>query len=37
MLPVLLALLLVAPKPAMAASGGRIGGGSFRSSPMPRS
>jgi len=35
--PVLLALLLVVPKPAMAASGGRIGGGSFRSSPMPRS
>ena len=36
-MPVLLALLLVVPKPAMAASGGRIGGGSFRSSPMPRS
>ena len=25
------------PEPALAASGGRIGGGSFRSSPMPRS
>jgi len=37
LLPVLLALLLVVPKPAQAASGGRIGGGSFRSSPMPRS
>ena len=37
LLPVLVALLLVVPKPAMAASGGRIGGGSFRSSPMPRS
>ena len=37
LVPVLLALLLVVPKPAMAASGGRIGGGSFRSSPMPRS
>ena len=37
LLPVLLALLLVVPKPALAASGGRMGGGSFRSSPMPRS
>ena len=37
LLPVLVALLLVVPKPALAASGGRIGGGSFRSSPMPRS
>ena len=37
MLPVLLALLLVVPKPALAASGGRMGGGSFRASPMPRS
>ncbi len=37
MLPILLAVLLVVPKPALAASGGRIGGGSFRSSPMPRS
>jgi uncharacterized membrane protein len=38
-LPVLLSgLLLGAPHPAEAASGGRIGGGSFRSSPsMPRS
>ena len=32
------ALLLSAPQPALAASGGRIGGGSFRSAPsMPRS
>lgn len=37
MLPVLLALLLVVPKPALAASGGRMGGGNFRASPMPRS
>ena len=37
LLPVLVALLLVVPKPALAASGGRIGGGSFRSSPKPRS
>ena len=37
LLPVLLAVLLLVPKHAMAASGGRIGGGSFRSSPMPRS
>ena len=37
LLPVLVALLLVVPKPAMAASGGRIGGGSVRSSPLPRS
>ena len=37
LLPALLAVLLVVPKPALAASGGRIGGGSFRSSPMPRS
>jgi uncharacterized membrane protein len=37
--PLLLAsLLLVAPQPSEAASGGRIGGGSFRSSPsIPRS
>ncbi len=37
--PVLVAaLLLIAPHPASAASGGRIGGGSFRSAPsMPRS
>jgi uncharacterized membrane protein len=32
-----LALVLLAPQPADAASGGRIGGGSFRSAPMPRS
>ena len=41
MLPALLsaalALVLLAPQPAQAASGGRIGGGSFRSAPMPRS
>ena len=37
LLPVLVALLLVVPKPALAASGGRIGGGNVRSSPMPRS
>lgn len=38
-LPVVLAgLLLLHPAPAQAASGGRIGGGSFRSAPsMPRS
>jgi uncharacterized membrane protein len=38
-LPLLLALLLsFAPAPALAASGGRIGGGSFRAAPsMPRS
>lgn len=36
--PILLTnLLLVAPRSADAASGGRIGGGSFRSSPSPRS
>lgn len=36
--PILLTnLLLVAPGAADAASGGRIGGGSFRSSPSPRS
>ncbi|MEB3317241.1 MAG: DUF1517 domain-containing protein [Cyanobacteriota bacterium] len=36
--PILLAtLLLAAPHPADAAAGGRIGGGSFRSSPSPRS
>ncbi|MFN7818315.1 MAG: DUF1517 domain-containing protein [Cyanobacteriota bacterium] len=35
--PILLTnLLLVAPRAADAASGGRIGGGSFRSSPSPR-
>jgi uncharacterized membrane protein len=32
-----LALVVLAPQPAEAASGGRIGGGSFRSAPMPRS
>ncbi|MBW0165985.1 MAG: DUF1517 domain-containing protein [Vulcanococcus sp.] len=41
MLPALLsaalALVVLAPQPAEAASGGRIGGGSFRSAPMPRS
>lgn len=38
-LPILMAsLLVIAPHPALAASGGRIGGGSFRSAPsMPRS
>ena len=38
-LPLLLALVLTAaPTPSLAASGGRIGGGSFRSAPsMPRS
>jgi uncharacterized membrane protein len=36
--PILLgSMLLVAPSPSDAASGGRIGGGSFRSSPSPRS
>lgn len=36
--PILLTnLLLVSPRAADAASGGRIGGGSFRSSPSPRS
>ena len=36
--PVLVAgMLFTTPSPAMAASGGRIGGGSFRSSPAPRS
>jgi len=35
-LPLLvLSLLLWQPQPSLAASGGRIGGGSFRSSPMP--
>lgn len=34
----LVGLLLAAPAPSQAASGGRIGGGSFRSAPsMPRS
>ena len=41
MLPALLsaalALVVLAPQPAEAARGGRIGGGSFRSAPMPRS
>ncbi|WP_398327814.1 DUF1517 domain-containing protein [Vulcanococcus sp.] len=41
MLPALLsaalALVVLAPQPADAASGGRIGGGSFRSAPIPRS
>ena len=41
MLPALLSaalsLVVLAPQPADAASGGRIGGGSFRSAPMPRS
>jgi len=38
MLPAMLAVLLAVPKPGLAASGGRIGGGSFRSAPsMPRS
>ena len=37
-LPLLvLSLLLWQPQPSWAASGGRIGGGSFRSSPAPRS
>jgi len=35
--PILLStLLLSAPRPAAAAAGGRIGGGSFRSAPSPR-
>lgn len=38
LVPVLLAgLLLVQPQPSHAASGGRIGGGSFRAPSMPRS
>ena len=38
MLPAVLAVLLALPQPSLAASGGRIGGGSFRSAPsMPRS
>jgi uncharacterized membrane protein len=38
MLPALAAVLLALPQPSLAASGGRIGGGSFRSAPsMPRS
>jgi uncharacterized membrane protein len=38
MVPAVLAVLLAIPKPTLAASGGRIGGGSFRSAPsMPRS
>jgi uncharacterized membrane protein len=38
LLPALLAGLLAFPRPSLAASGGRIGGGSFRSAPsMPRS
>ena len=41
MLPALigaaLAVAVLLPQPALAASGGRIGGGSFRSAPMPRS
>ena len=41
MLPALisavLAVVVLLPQPALAASGGRIGGGSFRSAPMPRS
>ena len=41
MLPALIGLPLrwwcCLPQPALAASGGRIGGGSFRSAPMPRS
>ena len=38
MLPALLTALLAWPQPSQAASGGRIGGGSFRSAPsMPRS
>jgi uncharacterized membrane protein len=38
MLPAVLAVLLASPEPSLAASGGRIGGGSFRSAPsMPRS
>ena len=38
MVPALvLTLLLAMPQASQAASGGRIGGGSFRSAPMPRS
>jgi len=41
MLPALIGAAIAAsvllPQPALAASGGRIGGGSFRSAPMPRS
>ena len=38
LVPVLLAgLMLIQPQPAEAASGGRIGGGSFRAPSMPRS
>ena len=38
MVPALvLTLLLAVPQASQAASGGRIGGGSFRSAPMPRS
>ena len=38
MVPALvLTLLLAVPQSSQAASGGRIGGGSFRSAPMPRS
>ena len=41
MLPALLsaalAVVVLLPQPALAASGGRIGGGSFRYAPMPRS
>jgi uncharacterized membrane protein len=38
MLPAVLSVLLLLPQPSQAASGGRIGGGSFRSAPsMPRS
>ena len=38
MLPAVLSVLLGLPQPSLAASGGRIGGGSFRSAPsMPRS
>ncbi len=41
MLPALigaaLAVVVLLPQPALAASGGRIGGGSFRSAPMTRS
>ena len=38
MLPAVLAVFLALPQPSLAASGGRIGGGSFRSAPsMPRS
>jgi len=38
LVPACLAVLLAVPQPSWAASGGRIGGGSFRSAPsMPRS